>query len=83
MTDPYSVPLVVAVTGHRDLVPGEQRVYVAPELVLHYMNAHGYQPPEEFCTAVMRCPRMGTPEYRQALLTAGGPGILRYASGAE
>ena len=24
MTDPYSVPLVVAVTGHRDLVPGEQ-----------------------------------------------------------
>jgi hypothetical protein len=62
-------------------VPGDKRVYVAPELILHYMNAHGYQPPEEFCQAVTSCPRMGTPEYRQALLTAGGPGVLRYAAG--
>ena len=62
-------------------VPGEQRVYVAPELIVHYLNAHRYQPPEEFCTAVLRCPRVGTPEYRQALLTAGGPGVLRYAVG--
>jgi hypothetical protein len=61
-------------------VPGEQRVYVAPELILHYLNAHHYRPPEEFCTAVVNCPTMGTPEYRQALLTAGGPGILRYAA---
>jgi hypothetical protein len=61
-------------------VPGAQRVYVAPELILHYMNAHRYQPPEEFCTAVMSCPRMGTPEYRQALLTAGGPEVARYAA---
>jgi hypothetical protein len=64
-------------------VPGEQRVYVAPELILHYLNAHRYQPPEEFCAAVMACPRMGTPEYRQALLTAGGPGVLRYAAGSD
>lgn len=61
-------------------VPGDKRVYVAPELILHYSNAHGYKPPEEFCQAVLRCPRMGTPEYRQALLTAGGPSVLRYAA---
>src|SRR6185369_530883 len=61
-------------------VPGDQRVYVAPELILHYMNAHRYQPPEEFCKAVLSCPRMGMSEYCQVLLTAGGPGVLRYAS---
>lgn len=61
-------------------VPGDQRVYVAPELILHYMNAHRYRPPEEFCAAVTNCPSMGTPEYRRALLAAGGPGFVRYAA---
>jgi hypothetical protein len=61
-------------------VSGEQRVYVAPELILHYMNAHHYRPPEEFCAAVTVCPPMGTPEYRRALLAAGGPAVLRHAA---
>ena len=32
---------------------GDDRVYAAPELVYHYVMAHGYRPPEEFIAAVM------------------------------
>jgi hypothetical protein len=60
-------------------IPGQGRVYVAPELILHYMNAHGYQPPLEFCEAVLACPPMRSSDYRRALLSAGGPGFLRGA----
>jgi hypothetical protein len=58
-------------------VPGAGKVYVAPELILHYMNAHRYRPPDEFCEAVMACPPMRSQEYRRALLSSGGPGVLR------
>ena len=58
-------------------VPGAERVYVAPELILHYMNVHGYRPPDEFCRAVAACPPMRSPEYRRALMAAAGPGFLR------
>src|SRR6476469_11157307 len=39
-------------------IPGHGFLYVCPELIGHYMNAHGYGPPEEFCEAVLRCPPM-------------------------
>jgi hypothetical protein len=58
-------------------VPGNGRVYVAPELILHYMNAHRYRPPDEFCRSVMACPQMRSSEYRRALMSAAGPGFLR------
>src|SRR5262245_45389222 len=29
-------------------VPGEGVIYVAPEMVLHYIEAHRYRPPDEF-----------------------------------
>lgn len=31
-------------------------IYVAPDLVFHYINAHGYAPPQEFVDAVMEQP---------------------------
>jgi hypothetical protein len=34
-------------------VPGEGKVYAAPELVHHYVVAHRYKPPEEFIAAVL------------------------------
>jgi hypothetical protein len=34
-------------------VPGAGRVYAAPELVYHYVVAHGYKPPGEFIAAVL------------------------------
>ncbi len=35
------------------LVRWEDRVYIAPVLILHYILDHDYRPPEIFCTAVM------------------------------
>jgi hypothetical protein len=54
-------------------VPGDQMVYVCPELVTHYMNAHGYRPPEQFCRAVLSCPPMRSVQYFKALLVGARP----------
>lgn len=37
-------------------VPAGDRAYVAPNLLPHYVEAHGYAPPGEFIAAVMACP---------------------------
>ncbi|WP_143660363.1 hypothetical protein [Streptomyces sp. JHA26] len=35
------------------LVAGcEGKMYVSPLMIIHYVEAHGYLPPEEFCIAV-------------------------------
>ena len=61
-----------APTGHRNLlVPSGAFIYAAPELILHYINAHWYQPPVEFCEAVVACPAMRSQDYRKALAAAG------------
>jgi hypothetical protein len=53
--------------GSNLFVPDDKLLYVAPELVKHYIDAHGYCPPEEFCAAVMRCPDMWSDEYFRAV----------------
>jgi hypothetical protein len=47
-----------------------------PSLAAHYILAHGYAPPQEFCDAVLRCPPMRSPAYFQAIV-ANAP--QRYA----
>jgi len=54
--------------GYRNLlVPTVGLLYVAPELVLHYIEGHGYQPPEEFIAAVLACPDQGSAAYFELL----------------
>ena len=53
-------------------IPGDGILYVSPELITHYMNAHYYRPPPEFCEAVLRCPGMRSREYMVAMLANGG-----------
>lgn len=54
--------------GSRNVwIPAESVVYVAPELVLHYIEAHAYRPPDEFITAVLDCPQQGSAAYRQRM----------------
>ena len=48
-------------------VPGDHRVFVAPSMIVHYIDAHQYHPPEEFCRAVLNCPEMGSLPYFEAL----------------
>lgn len=52
------------VTGCANVwIPDKSAVYVAPELILHYIEDHHYRPPIAFIAAVMFCPEQGTPEY--------------------
>lgn len=53
-------------------VPGPSgKVYVAPSLIAHVIDAHGYAPPEEFQRAVLECPTMRTMPYLRALRERG------------
>lgn len=49
------------------LVPDDDAVYCAPNLILHYIRHHRYRPPECFCAAVLKCPAPDTEEYRQRI----------------
>lgn len=67
-----SVPM-----GNRNLVlPGAGFLYVAPSLVLHYMDAHQYVPPDEFIKAVLECPPIRSQEYQKAVQALAPKGLF-------
>ena len=73
-----------AASGCKNLfVPGDGVIYVCPELVTHYMSAHCYQPPACFCKAVLKCPPIGSDEYRQALVKNGGHRLIQVPLGEK
>jgi hypothetical protein len=53
-------------------VPADGCVYVAPSMIVHYVDVHRYEPPAVFWEAVMNCPEMASETYKQALI-ANGP----------
>ena len=53
-------------------IPFDGKIYVAPELITHYINAHFYQPPPVFCEAVMECPAMDSMDYKRLLVACNG-----------
>jgi hypothetical protein len=50
-------------------------IFVAPELILHYIDAHAYQPPMEFSQAVLACPPVPSTAYLEGV-SANGGGVL-------
>jgi hypothetical protein len=48
-------------------VPAGAVLFVAPEMVAHYVEKHGYLPPQEFVEAVLAAPLPGTPNYTDAV----------------
>jgi hypothetical protein len=62
-------------------VPGQGRIFVAPVSITHYIDAHGYRPPDEFCHAVLNCPPMRSVAYLQAILHNGGRHFVQWAKG--
>ncbi len=61
--------------GHAELVVTDGLVwYVAPNMVAHYVEAHGYDPPEGFRRAVLEGPEPFSLEYERTL--------ARYTEGA-
>jgi len=58
--------------GSRTLiVPASDIIYASPEAIVHYVDAHSYQPPDVFRAAVVDCPVMKSQEYFNALKAAG------------
>jgi hypothetical protein len=45
-------------------VPSGDLLFVAPEMVVHYIEQHGYRPPPEFVAAVLRSPLPDTDDYQ-------------------
>jgi hypothetical protein len=59
--------------GWRNLaVPGKGVLYVLPEMLVHYVDVHGYRPPDEFVDAVLVAPLPGTPDYARAVAAIVG-----------
>ena len=56
-------------------VPAAGFLYVSPTNIAHYIDAHGYRPPDEFCDAVLQCPAMRSMAYLKAILENGGRGL--------
>jgi hypothetical protein len=48
------------------VVKGET-LYIAPYLIIHYIEEHNYQPPEEFIDAVINGFRPDSPGYEMKL----------------
>jgi len=48
-------------------IPGAGVIYVAPVMILHYIEVHRYLPPEEFIHAVIGAPLHGPPEFEHAM----------------
>lgn len=64
-------------SGHLNLfVPNGESIYVAPELISHYIAAHFYRPPQEFIEAVMQCSDTRSMDYKKSILASGGRGLV-------
>jgi hypothetical protein len=46
-------------------------------LITHYINAHEYRPPSEFCAAIGACHDTHSMEYKRTFLQNGGRLLLR------
>lgn len=57
-------------------VPCADKIFVAPQCLPHYIAAHGYCPPEEFCKAVLRCPEPGDTALAESLRSTGVPELM-------
>jgi hypothetical protein len=60
-------------------IPYQEKLYVCPELITHYINAHHYQPPAIFCEAVLACPPLDSMLYKKRLLECGSKELVQFS----
>jgi hypothetical protein len=72
----------VPVGASNIFVPADDRLFVAPSMILHYMDAHEYAPPEAFQRAVLACPAPPSVRHPTAVGLAHDAGDVN-ASGLE
>ena len=53
--------------AHYVIIPAATCVYVAPALVVHYVEHHRYAPPPEFVAAILACPEQSSDAYVELL----------------
>jgi hypothetical protein len=58
-------------------VPHNNKIYVCPELITHYINDHLYLPPNEFIEAVLDCPPQNSMVYLKKILENGGRELIK------
>jgi hypothetical protein len=66
----YDAPLMLLESHINLFIPAEGFVYVAPGRIDHYIETHGYAPPEYFVEAVMNCPSPSSQSFRDAMARA-------------
>jgi hypothetical protein len=49
--------------GGNVAIPSGELLYIFPSMLLHYVQAHGYRPPDEFIAALMASPFEDTEEF--------------------
>ncbi len=59
-------------------IPHNNKIYICPELITHYINSHHYLPPNEFIEAVLACPPMRSMDYIKKMLENGGRKLVRF-----
>lgn len=59
--------LSVTIEASNLFVPTSDALFAAPSLVVHYIDAHQYRPPDSFVAAVEGCAEMRSREYLLAL----------------
>jgi hypothetical protein len=75
--DPRMVPAPPTIFHHKDVklnlggrelwLPVGDLMYVAPDLILHYITEHGYRPPDEYLNALSSGPTPGGAAYLAAI----------------
>lgn len=45
-------------------VPSSNLLFIFPEMIIHYVQQHGYRPPAEFVDAILATPLPDTEEYK-------------------
>ena len=58
-------------------LPDDGDILVAPELILHYINCHGYLPPERFIRAMKQLSTTRNMAYKKKLLQNNGSFLIR------
>lgn len=61
---------------HEPSDPGDWFLFVAADLILHYMEPHAYEPPPEFCQAVLASPPILSTAQLQAVAANGGNAVI-------
>lgn len=61
----------VRMDGRNLFIPTQELLYVAPIMIVHYIDAHAYLPPEPFVEALLACPPMRSVAYLKMLHDLG------------